>query len=186
MIISVTLNAAMDRTVAVPNFRQGHKHRSVESRTVPGGKGINVARALRLLGRPVIATGLAGGATGDGVLAQLTEESLLTDFIRIAEETRINLAVIDPTSNEQTEINERGPHVRPEELDAFVKRLDYLAGGGGLACPTCYSKWDNDDRIPCPDPVAFTLTDQAGRSLHVCASHAAHPSGGAFRKIRCS
>ena len=66
MIISVTLNAAMDRTVAVPNFRQGHKHRSVESRTVPGGKGINVARALRLLGRPVIATGLAGGATGAG------------------------------------------------------------------------------------------------------------------------
>lgn len=132
MIISVTLNAAMDRTVAVPNFRQGHKHRSVESRTVPGGKGINVARALRLLGRPVIATGLAGGATGDGVLAQLTEESLLTDFIRIAEETRINLAVIDPTSNEQTEINERGPNVRPEELDAFVKRLDYLAGGATI------------------------------------------------------
>jgi 1-phosphofructokinase family hexose kinase len=132
MIISVTLNAAMDRTVAVPNFRQGHKHRSVESRTVPGGKGINVARALGLLGRPVIATGLAGGATGQRVIEQLGEESLLTDFVKISEETRINLAIIDPTSNEQTEINERGPTVRADELDSFIARLDYLAGGASL------------------------------------------------------
>lgn len=132
MIISVTLNAAMDRTVAVPNFHLGHRHRSVESRTVPGGKGINVARALGLLGRPVIATGLAGGATGQRVIEQLGEESLLTDFIRISEETRINLAIVDPTTGEQTEINERGPAVRPEELDAFIDRLGYLAGGASL------------------------------------------------------
>ena len=52
MILTVTLNAAIDRTVAVPNFRLGHRHRAVESRTVAGGKGINVARALSLLGRP--------------------------------------------------------------------------------------------------------------------------------------
>lgn len=132
MIISVTLNAAIDRTVAVPNFRQGHRHRSVESRTAPGGKGINVARALGLLGRPVIATGLAGGANGQRVIEQLGEESILTDFIRISEETRVNLAVIDPTSGEQTEINERGPTVRAVELDSFISRLDYLAGGAKL------------------------------------------------------
>lgn len=132
MIISVTLNAAMDRTVAVPNFRRGHRHRSVESRTVPGGKGINVARALGLLGRPVIATGLVGGSNGDWIARRLSEESLLTDFIRISEESRINLAVVDPTSGEQTEINERGPSVRPEELDSFVQRLDYLAAGAKL------------------------------------------------------
>ncbi|MDQ2701082.1 MAG: 1-phosphofructokinase family hexose kinase [Actinomycetota bacterium] len=132
MIISVTLNAAIDRTVAVPNFRQGHRHRSVESRTVPGGKGINVARALGLLGRPVVATGLAGGANGQRVIDQLGEESLLTDFIEISEETRINLAVVDPTSGEQTEINERGPTVKQDELDAFTHRLDYLAGGAKL------------------------------------------------------
>ncbi|HEY8502603.1 MAG TPA: PfkB family carbohydrate kinase, partial [Solirubrobacterales bacterium] len=103
----MTLNAAIDRTVAVPNFRLGHRHRAVESRTVAGGKGVNVARALTLLGRPVIATGFVGGPTGSRVLEQLEEESVLTDFTRIASETRINLAVIDPTSGEQTEINER-------------------------------------------------------------------------------
>jgi 1-phosphofructokinase family hexose kinase len=132
MILTVTLNAAIDRTVAVPNFRLGHRHRAVESRTVAGGKGINVARALKLLGRPVIATGFAGGPTGSRLLAQLREESVLTDFTRIAAETRINLAVIDPTSGEQTEINERGPAVSPEEVESFVARLGYLADGAKL------------------------------------------------------
>ena len=128
----MTLNAAVDRTVAVPNFRLGRRHRSVESRTVAGGKGINVARALNLLGRPVIATGFVGGPTGSQVLEQLNEESVLTDFIRIASETRVNLAVIDPTSGEQTEINERGPAVSPEEVKRLFERIAYLAGGARL------------------------------------------------------
>jgi 1-phosphofructokinase family hexose kinase len=129
VILTVTVNAAVDRTVAVPNFRLGQRHRAVESRTVAGGKGINVARALKLLGRPVIATGFVGGPTGTRVLEQLREESVLTDFIRIAAETRINLAVIDPTSGDQTEINERGPAVSPEEVNELFERIGYLAGG---------------------------------------------------------
>ncbi|HEY8082045.1 MAG TPA: 1-phosphofructokinase family hexose kinase [Solirubrobacterales bacterium] len=132
MILTVTLNAAIDRTIAVPNFRLGHRHRAVESRTVAGGKGINVARALSLLGHPVIATGFVGGPTGSRVAEQLREEAVLTDFTRIAGETRINLAVIDPTSNDQTEINERGPAVSREEVDRFVDRLDYLARGASI------------------------------------------------------
>jgi 1-phosphofructokinase family hexose kinase len=132
VILTVTLNAAIDRTVAVPNFRLGRRHRAVESRTVAGGKGINVARALSLLGRPVIATGFVGGPTGTRVLEQLHEESVLTDFIRIAAETRINLAVIDPTSGEQTEINERGPAVSPEETKRLFERIAYLANGAKL------------------------------------------------------
>jgi 1-phosphofructokinase family hexose kinase len=132
VILTVTLNAAIDRTLAVPNFRLGHRHRAVESRTVAGGKGINVARALGLLGRPVIATGFVGGPTGNRVAEQLRQEAILTDFTRIAGDTRINLAVIDPTSGEQTEINERGPAVSPEEVERFVERLDYLARGASI------------------------------------------------------
>lgn len=132
MILTVTLNAAIDRTVAVPNFRLGRRHRAVESRTVAGGKGINVARALSLLGRPVIAAGFVGGPTGTRVLEQLREESVLTDFTRIAAETRINLAVIDPTSGEQTEINERGPAVSPEEVKKLFERIGYLASGAKI------------------------------------------------------
>ena len=129
MILTVTLNAAIDRTVAVPNFRLGRRHRAVEARTVAGGKGINVARALGLLGRPVIATGFVGGPNGVRVLEQLRDESILTDFTTIASETRINIAVIDPTSGEQTEINERGPAVSPEEVKRLFDRIGYLAGG---------------------------------------------------------
>ncbi len=132
MILTVTLNAAIDRTVAVPNFRLGRRHRAVESRTVAGGKGINVARALNLLGRPVIASGFVGGPSGTRVLEQLHEESVLTDFIEIAAETRINLAVIDPTSGDQTEINERGPAVSAEETKRLFDRIGYLASGAKI------------------------------------------------------
>jgi 1-phosphofructokinase family hexose kinase len=132
VILTVTLNAAIDRTVAVPSFRLGHRHRAVERRTVAGGKGVNVARALKLLGRPVIATGLAGGPTGTRILEQLTEESILNDFTRIGDESRTNLAVIDPTSGEQTEINERGPSVTADDVDRFVEKLLYLAQGAAF------------------------------------------------------
>jgi 1-phosphofructokinase/tagatose 6-phosphate kinase len=132
VILTVTLNAAIDRTVAVPNFRLGRRHRAVESRTVAGGKGINVARALSLLGRPVVATGFVGGPTGNRVLEELRQESVLSDFTRIAAETRINLAVIDPTSGEQTEINERGPAVSAEEVKRLFERIGYLAGGAKI------------------------------------------------------
>ena len=128
----MTLNAAIDRTVAVPNLRIGHRHRAVEARTVAGGKGVNVARALRLLDRPVIAAGLAGGATGTRILEHLAEESILNAFTRIGGESRTNLAAVDPTSNEQTEINERGPEVTEEEVDLFVAKLIYLAKGASV------------------------------------------------------
>jgi 1-phosphofructokinase/tagatose 6-phosphate kinase len=132
VILTVTLNAAIDRTVAVPNLRIGHRHRAVEARTVAGGKGVNVARALRLLDRPVIASGLAGGATGTRILEHLAEESILNAFTRIGGESRTNLAAVDPTSNEQTEINERGPEVTEEEVDLFVAKLIYLAKGASI------------------------------------------------------
>ncbi len=132
MILTVTLNAAIDRTVAVPNFRLGQRHRAVESRTVAGGKGVNVARALKLLGRPVIATGLVGGSAGTRIVERLGEEAILNDFTQIAGESRTNLAVVDPTTGEQTEINERGPQVSAEEVDRFVEKLLYLGQGASI------------------------------------------------------
>ncbi len=154
MILTVTLNAAIDRTVAVPNFRLSHRHRAVESQTVAGGKGVNVARALKLLGRPVIATGLAGGATGARILEQLAEESILNDFTRIDGESRTNLSVVDPTTGEQTEINERGPRVTPEEVDRFVEKLLYLAQGATI-CVLAGSTPPGSD----PDVYARLVTE---------------------------
>ena len=133
MIITVTLNAAIDKTLAVPNFRLGRRHRAVEQTAMAGGKGVNVARALKALGQPVIATGVAGGPTGTRVIEQLTDEAILNDFVRIREESRTSTAVVDPTSGEQTEINEHGPAVAPAELELFVDKLLYL-GKGAEVC----------------------------------------------------
>jgi 1-phosphofructokinase family hexose kinase len=132
MIITVTLNAAIDKTLAVPNFRLGRRHRAVEQTSMAGGKGVNVARALKALGQPVIATGVAGGPTGTRIIEQLTDEAILNDFVRIREESRTSTAVVDPTSGEQTEINERGPTVAEAELELFVDKLLYLAKGAGV------------------------------------------------------
>jgi 1-phosphofructokinase family hexose kinase len=132
MIITVTLNAAIDKSLAVPSFRLGRRHRTVDQRTMAGGKGVNIARTLKALGQPVIATGFAGGATGTHIVEQLTEESILNDFVRIREESRTNTSVLDPTTGEQTEINERGPAVTAREVELFRDKLLYLARGAAI------------------------------------------------------
>jgi 1-phosphofructokinase family hexose kinase len=132
MIITVTLNAAIDKSLSVPNFRLGRRHRTVEQMTMPGGKGVNVARTLKTLGTPVIATGFAGGQTGTRIVEQLTQESILNDFVRIREESRTNTAVYDPTNGQQTEINERGPSLSESEIELFRDKLLYLARGADM------------------------------------------------------
>ena len=129
MIVTVTLNAAVDRTLKVPNFQLGHRHRASEGLTLAGGKGINVARALKQLGVPVVATGLAGGRTGARIVEQLTSEAILNDFVQIPDESRTSTAVVDETRNSYTEINEWGPRVEPESLEMLVEKLRYLSTG---------------------------------------------------------
>ena len=111
MIVTVTTNAALDRTLTVPVFQIGFRHRSSDVLTLAGGKGINVARALKILDVPVVATGLAGGRTGTRIIEELTSEAILNDFVRIAAESRTSTAVVDPTAGTHTEINEWGPEV---------------------------------------------------------------------------
>ena len=132
MIVTVTLNAAIDRTLTVPNFQRGQRHRASAGLTLAGGKGINVARALKTLGVPVIATGLAGGATGTRIVEALTHEAILNDFVRIEGESRTSTAVVDPAGGTYTEINEWGPSVRPDELEMLLEKLHYLAQGAEL------------------------------------------------------
>ena len=132
MIVTVTLNAAIDRTLTVPNFQLGHRHRASQGLTLAGGKGINVARALKRLDVPVVATGLAGGRTGTRIVEELTSEAILNDFVRIADESRTSSAVVDPTAGTYTEINEWGPHVEPDELAMLLEKISYLARGADM------------------------------------------------------
>jgi 1-phosphofructokinase/tagatose 6-phosphate kinase len=104
----------------------------VEQVAMPGGKGVNVARAIKRLGQPVIATGIAGGATGTRIVEALNDEAILNAFVRIRDESRTNTAVLDPTTGVQTEINEPGPAVSPQEFELFHDKLLYLAKGASM------------------------------------------------------
>ena len=129
MIVTVTLNAALDRSLTVPTLQLGKRHRASEVLTLAGGKGINVARALKRLDVPVVATGLAGGRTGTRIVEELTSEAILNDFVRIRDESRTSTLVVDPTSGQQTEINEWGPKVTETELGVLMDKLRYLSRG---------------------------------------------------------
>ena len=129
MIITVTPNAAVDKTLTVPNFQTGFKHRASESLTLPGGKGVNVARALKALGQPVVATGLVGGRAGQQIIEGLQRENVLNDFVHIGGESRTSTAVVDPTTMTQTEVIEYGPQVTAPEVTAFFEKIEYLAKG---------------------------------------------------------
>ncbi len=129
VIVTVTMNAAIDRTLTVPNFQRGQRHRASQGLTLAGGKGINIARALKSLGVPVVASGLVGGRTGTRIVEELTSEAILNDFVRIDDESRTSTAIVDPTGSSYTEVNEWGPHVEPEELEILLEKLAYLSRG---------------------------------------------------------
>jgi tagatose 6-phosphate kinase len=122
MILTVTLNLALDVTYTVPELLRHSSHRVAGAAQRAGGKGVNVARVLSGLGHTVLATGLCGGATGQVVLADLG--SLPHDFEPITGETRRSVAVVD---GDATIFNEPGPQVTPAEWLAFQRRFTALA-----------------------------------------------------------
>lgn len=122
MILTVTLNAALDVTYHVPALRPGRTHRvsAVDERA--GGKGVNVARVLHTLGEPVIATGLVGGGTGASIRALLGD--LRHSFVDIARPSRRTTVVADGTDG--TGFWEPGPRVSAAEWSAFVAHYSAL------------------------------------------------------------
>ncbi len=126
MILTVTLNAAVARTLVVPSLTLGQRHRAPESVALAGGKGINVARSLRTLDVPVLATGFAGGRNGDAIRDGLSEAAIPFDLVEIKGQSRTSTAIVDPTSGAQTEINEYGPEVSVEESREFSRRFEHL------------------------------------------------------------
>jgi 1-phosphofructokinase/tagatose 6-phosphate kinase len=129
VIITVTPNAAVDKTLTVPNFQTTFRHRASESLTLPGGKGVNIARALKTLGEPVVVTGLVGGRAGQLIVEGLQRENILSDFVHIGGESRTSTAVVDPTTMTQTEVVEYGPVVSRAETESLLDKIEYLARG---------------------------------------------------------
>jgi len=123
MILTVTLNPAIDRTVYVDNFKTGELNRVIASRTDPGGKGINVSKALCSYGVEQTATGIIGGMNGKQLMSLLERYDFRKDFLMISGETRVNLKINDIKTGLVTEVNESGPVVSEEDAEAFVNLL---------------------------------------------------------------
>lgn len=128
-ILTVTLNAAVDKTYTVPGFALNGVYRPTQMRVTAGGKGINVARVYQTLGGQAVATGFLGGSNGDYIRRHLTAEGISDAFVTVAEESRVCIAVMDPVTGTQTEVNENGPNVEPADCEALFGRLRELLPG---------------------------------------------------------
>ncbi|WP_216590687.1 1-phosphofructokinase [Streptomyces brasiliscabiei] len=119
MILTVTLNTALDITYRVRELRPHATHRVTEVIERPGGKGLNVARVLAALGHEVTVTGFTGGATGRAVQDRLTHTPGVVDALMpVRGTTRRTVAVAD-ASGDTTQLNEPGPLITPAEWSAF-------------------------------------------------------------------
>ena len=132
MIITVTLNPTLDKTLSVPVLRPGEVHRARFLRQDIGGKGINVSRALAALGVASIPIGFLGGATGRAMRDGLTAAGYDARFVEVPGETRQNLTLLDESTGVYTKINEPGPTIGPEHLAALHALVDELAAPGDL------------------------------------------------------
>lgn len=139
MLLTVTPNAAIDKTFQVERFEIDRVHRPQGVRTVAGGKGVIVARVAHALGERVMATGFLGGRTGKTIAHSLRDLGIPDRFVPTREESRTCIAVIDLETHTQTEINEPGPRVTPEEVEALERRFESLLGEGVTQVALCGS-----------------------------------------------
>jgi len=133
MILTVTLNPAVDFTVFGGPF---WAHRTNRGRPIPpdpGGKGNNAARVAHTLGADVTATGLVGGFTGAFIDKSLKEEGISTSFFEISGVTRFTAAYIEEETGTETKIVPDGPRISDREADGFVAHYEQLVKDGNFS-----------------------------------------------------
>ena len=129
MIYTLTLNPSLDYRLQTKNLRFYEVNRSVGESFGAGGKGINVSKMLSLLGAETVSMGFAGGFSGDEIIRLLKADGIKTDFVRIKENSRINVKIND---NGDTEINASGPEISDSELEALFEKLKTIKCGDTL------------------------------------------------------
>jgi 1-phosphofructokinase family hexose kinase len=132
MIVTVTLNPTLDKTLSVPRFQPGALHRARILREDLGGKGINVSRALRALGITSRLVGFMGGGTGQVMQNRLRAAGFDVHFLEVEGETRRNITLHDEASGQYTKINEPGPTVGLHHLAALQAQVDQMTQRGDL------------------------------------------------------
>ncbi|MGT2910955.1 1-phosphofructokinase [Streptococcus cameli] len=123
MIYTVTLNPSIDYIVRLDQLEMGAVNRMDSDDKYVGGKGINVSRILKRLDIENVATGFIGGFTGEFIKDGLRDEGIDSSFVRVNQDTRINVKV---KADQETEINGQGPIVSEEQLVALESILSQL------------------------------------------------------------
>ena len=173
MIYTVTLNPSIDYIVNVDHFQIDSINRMISDQKFAGGKGINVSRVLKRLDVSSIAFGFIGGFTGDFIENVLKSESVLSDFVRVEGDSRINIKL---KSQFETEINGQGPTISEQNSTDFFKKLeqvqtgDYLILAGSI--PNSLesdlyekiAKWGNEKGVN-------IVVDASGKSLLDVVKH---------------
>lgn len=131
MIVTVTMNPAIDKTVDIDRLECGGLNRIKHVELDAGGKGINVSKTIHELGGTSIATGFIAGNTGKMIQSVMEEWQIQNDFIEVSGETRTNTKVFESTG-ELTELNEPGPTVSEADIQALLEKLDGYAKEGTL------------------------------------------------------
>jgi 1-phosphofructokinase family hexose kinase len=130
MIVTVTLNPGLDRTLLVPEILFNDVLRAAQSQQNAAGKGLNVSRALKALGVESLATGLLGGRTGQMLVDGLNALEIRHDFVTIAGETRTNVVILEGDSQRYVKVNEAGPTITDAEQRAFLDKVTAIAAPG--------------------------------------------------------
>ncbi|WP_406343871.1 1-phosphofructokinase family hexose kinase [Streptomyces sp. NBC_00648] len=126
MILTVTLNTALDITYRVPELVPHAGHRVDEVTERPGGKGLNVARVLAALGHESVVTGFVGGRTGAVLRELLAPLTPVDALVPVAGTTRRTIAVVDTATGDTTQLNEPGPQITADEWEAFLTAYEPL------------------------------------------------------------
>ena len=133
MILTVTLNAAIDKRYVLPAFDKGEVNRVVSCRAVPGGKGLNVSKAASKAGADVLATGFVGGHAGEAITGGLEDYNVDEEFMRVPGESRSCVNIWEEDRGCQTELLEPGITIAPEDFDRFVDKFEQLAQNADVA-----------------------------------------------------
>ena len=180
MIVTLTPNPVLDRTLTVPRIEFDDVLRATSTRLDWGGKGFNVSRALKALGTESVAMAFAGGGTGQMLEQGLHALGIATDFASVAGETRTNVVVVDQATGRHIKVNEAGPSISPQEHDELLQRIRQRVQPGDL--------WVLAGSLPPGLPVSFyaeviellqgcgvrAILDTSGESLRLgCAAQPA-------------
>lgn len=169
-VLTMTLNPALDIFVHVNELHPGELHRASGFNRNPGGKGINVSKALHAFGVPVLASGFLGGFNGDWIERQLSEQGISTRFVRTSVETRMNIKAVE-SEGKLTEFNSPSPFLSPDDWKRFDDLFESVSGNSswvafcGNLPEDCSPDWYQKAVERCHRHGVKTVVDTSGEAL---------------------